>query len=253
MQIIPLGSSANSIFNQLNSSYSGTKSQRKGGKMYYGSGSYGIGQEEDEDDESDETWQEKTITKIKIKTKTKKKNHHQKTGYYETDDDDTNQDYSQMQLGGVYSMYLTKDVDVAFKTPKSSVCMTWNGNKIKTFDGLIYASPLYCAHTLIQDMIDGTFSVVLRSCPFDAVQPCPHSLVIFLQNLKYTFEEKDGKIKLFTPKKELPIPAQLSGLRVTMVGHKIKIGLEAVGATIYWDMQVSYIYTFLIAVYWRFY
>lgn len=241
MQIIPLGSSANSVYNQYNSSYMGSGSQHKGGKKYYGSGSYGIGQEEDEDDD-DETWQEKTITKIKIKTKTKKKNH--KTSYYETDDDETNQDYSQMQLGGVYSMYLTKGVDVAFKTPKSSVCMTWNGNKIKTFDGLIYTTPLYCSHTLIQDKVDGTFSVVLRSCPFDAIQPCPHSLVIFLQNLKYTFEEKGGTIKLFTPKKELPIPAQLSGLRVTMVGHKIKIILEAVGATIYWDTKVCFFFKF---------
>lgn len=47
----------------------------------------------------------------------------------------------------------------------------------------------------------------------------------------------DGNIKLFTPKKQLPIPSQLPGMRVTLTGHKLNIILESVGVTIHWDGQ----------------
>jgi hypothetical protein len=35
-------------------------------------------------------------------------------------------------------MYSVDGIDVGFIDPKDSVCMTWNGNKVKTFDGLTY-------------------------------------------------------------------------------------------------------------------
>lgn len=44
-------------------------------------------------------------------------------------------------------------------------------------------------------------------------------------------------MRLFTPKKQLPIPSQLSGMRVTLTGHKLNIILEAVGVTIHWDVS----------------
>lgn len=45
----------------------------------------------------------------------------------------------------------------------------------------------------------------------------------------------DGMVRLFTTKKQLPIPAQLPGMRVTLVGHRLNIGLDAIGLTIGWD------------------
>lgn len=47
----------------------------------------------------------------------------------------------------------------------------------------------------------------------------------------------DGAFRLSTIKRQLPIPAQLAGMRVTMVGHKLKIALEAVGISVLWDAQ----------------
>lgn len=44
-------------------------------------------------------------------------------------------------------------------------------------------------------------------------------------------------MKLFSPEKQLPIPVQLAGVRVTMVGANIKIVLESVQTTLIWDQQ----------------
>lgn len=48
---------------------------------------------------------------------------------------------------------------------------------------------------------------------------------------------KDGAVRLSTAKRQLPIPAQLAGMRVTMLGHKLSISLESVGILIYWDLH----------------
>lgn len=100
---------------------------------------------------------------------------------------------------------------------------------------IYFSAPLYCSHTLLQDSVDGSFSVILKACPYNAKQPCPHSLELYLQNRKYTFENQNGVVKLFTPEKQLPIPAQLSGLRVTMVGFNVRIVVEPVQVTLLWD------------------
>lgn len=90
---------------------------------------------------------------------------------------------------------------------------------------------------LVKDYIDGTFSVILRSCPHDSVQPCPHAIDVFLQTQKYTFENIDGQVKLTTTKKQIPIPVQMAGLKVTRSGLDIRIHLESVPLTIIWDAQ----------------
>lgn len=126
-------------------------------------------------------------------------------------------------------------------TPKPSVCITWNGNKIKTFDGVTYSHELICSHVLVQDFIDGTFNVILRSCPYDSVQPCPHALELFLQNEQFTFESVGGgQVKMFTTKKEIPIPVQIASLKVTRSGLDVRIVLEAIPLTITWDTKVMY-------------
>uniref|UniRef100_A0A1B0D0P6 Uncharacterized protein n=1 Tax=Phlebotomus papatasi TaxID=29031 RepID=A0A1B0D0P6_PHLPP len=70
-----------------------------------------------------------------------------------------------------------------------------------------------------------------------APQPCPHSLVIFLLNMMYTFENVNGTVKFSSPKSVLPIPSQLTGMKVTMIGHKLKIVLESVQTAIVWDTE----------------
>lgn len=135
---------------------------------------------------------------------------------------------------------MTQDLEVTFKTPKPSVCMTWNGNKIKTFDGVTYTHQLVCSHTLIQDIVDGTFNVILRACPYGAIQPCPHALELFVQSEQFTFENVAGRVTMFTTKKELPIPVQLSGLKVTRSGTDVRIVVEQIPITITWDSKVMY-------------
>lgn len=142
---------------------------------------------------------------------------------------------------GVYSLYMIQDLEITYKTPKPSLCMTWNGNKIKTFDGVTYSHELICSHTMVQDITDGTFSVILRACPYGATQPCPHSLEVFLQNEQFTFENTGGQVKMFTTKKEIPIPVQhLTGLKVTRSGMDVRIVLEQIPITITWDSKVMY-------------
>lgn len=128
------------------------------------------------------------------------------------------------------------------RTPKPSVCMTWNGNKIKTFDGVIYSHELICSHTLVQDIVDGTFSIVLRSCPVDAIQPCPHALEVFMQNDQFTFEIDSGRVKMYTTSREIPIPVQMTGLKVTRSGTDVRIVLEQIPITIIWDSKVIFFF-----------
>ena len=144
------------------------------------------------------------------------------------------------QAPGVYSLYMIQDLEVTYRTPKPSLCMTWNGNKIKTFDGVTFSHELICSHTLVQDFTDGTFNIILRACPFESTQPCPHALEVFLQNEQFTFENSGGQVKMFTTKKEIPIPVQMTGLKVTRSGMDVRIVLEQIPITITWDSKVMY-------------
>lgn len=137
-------------------------------------------------------------------------------------------------IPGIYSMYISSDVEMTLRQPKKGICMTWNGNKVKTFDGLIYTSSLYCSHTLFHDKVNGLFSVILRNCPYGEVN-CNPALVVFLSNIKYTFENDKGTIKFYTIKAQLPIPSQLPGIKVQLIGSALKINMEQVQSTITWD------------------
>jgi von Willebrand factor len=97
-----------------------------------------------------------------------------------------------------------------------------------------------CSHTMVQDFIDGTFNIILRACPFESTQPCPHALEVFMQNEQFTFEWADGRVKMFTTKKEILIPAQMTGLKVTRSGMDVRIVLEQIPITIRWDSKVKY-------------
>jgi von Willebrand factor len=148
------------------------------------------------------------------------------------------EDETFFEAPGVYSLFMTQDVEMSYRTPKPSICMAWNGNKIKTFDGLTYIHEVICSHTLVQDFIDGTFNVVLRACPYESTQPCPHALEVFVQSERFTFENDAGVVRMFTTRKELPIPVQLTGLKVTRSGTDVRIVLEQIPIIITWDSNV---------------
>lgn len=90
---------------------------------------------------------------------------------------------------------------------------------------------------MVSDKIDGSFNVILRACPHGSSEPCPHALEIFLQNDQYTLENKGGVIKFLTPTKQIPIPVQMTGLKVSRSGMDIRIRLESVPLTILWDTK----------------
>lgn len=136
---------------------------------------------------------------------------------------------------GIYSMYHMQSIDMT-KRPKKGICMTWNGHKVKTFDGMIYSNSLYCSHTLLHDKIDGLYSVTLRNCPYGDTS-CNVALIVYLANIKYTFENENGVVTFSTIKAQLPIPSQLPGIRVNLVGSDLKVVLEQSQATITWDAK----------------
>lgn len=140
-----------------------------------------------------------------------------------------------ISMPGIYSMYYAQNIDMT-KKAKRAVCMTWNGNKVKTFDGMIYSSSLHCSHTLFHDKIDGLFSVILRNCPYGDTS-CNVALVVYLNNIKYTFENDNGVLKFYTVKAKLQIPAQMPGLRVNLIGRDLRIELEQAQTRITWDSQ----------------
>lgn len=152
-----------------------------------------IGAGYDIDDDEDDII-EKTITKTKITIKKGHKNKRRKGGdgeeeeYNEYVDGESGESLDQTQIAGTYSLYLTGNVTIRHRVPKPATCVTWNGNKVKTFDGLLYTRNLYCSHTLVQDSIDGAFSVQLRSCGNGSPQPCSHAIDILLANSKYSLE-----------------------------------------------------------------
>lgn len=151
-----------------------------------------IGAGYDIDDDEDDII-EKVITKTKITIHKGRKNKRRKGNageeeYYEYEDGESDESSGQTLVAGTYSLYLAGNVTIRHRVPKPATCVTWNGNKAKTFDGLLYTRNLYCSHTLVQDSIDGTFSVQLRSCPNGAPQPCPHAIDILMLNTKYSLE-----------------------------------------------------------------
>lgn len=193
-----------------------------------------------EDGDSDDESYEKIITKTKIIVKKGRKKVKGVGGYDRDDEyveyeDEDNKAMESMQAIGVYSLYLSNDLTIKHRVPKPATCTTWNGNKVKTFDGLIYNHNLRCTHTLVKDKIDGSFSVVLHGC--SQTELCSHTLEIWMSNDKYIIENLNNSVVLFKENKEMPIPTQIMGLRITKVGLNYKINLELIGLTIIWDAR----------------
>lgn len=175
----------------VGASASGMKKRVK--KIRKGHKNYGI---EGDDDDSSGSY-EKIITQTKIVLKKGRKTKRVKGDgggefeyeYEEYDDGDGESEaYDAMSAIGVQSLYISSGLMIKHRVPKPATCTTWNGNKIKTFDGLIFTHNLHCSHTLIQDRIDGTFGIFLRACPSNHQEPCPHALEIFISNTKYILE-----------------------------------------------------------------
>lgn len=55
--------------------------------------------------------------------------------------------------------------------------------------------------------------------------------------LTFLYVSVDGTIRLYTSRAELPIPTQMQGIRVSVLGHNLKIQLETVGLTVLWDLN----------------
>lgn len=190
MEVVAGGGISKTSYNvkQFENSLSSSGSSKK--KIIKKHRKIGVGYDID-DDEDDII--EKTITKTKITIKKGRKNKRRKGGaeeeeYYEYEDGDSGEASDQVLIAGTYSLYLAGNVTIRHRVPKPATCVTWNGNKMKTFDGLLYTRNLYCSHTLVQDSVDGTFSLQLRSCPSGAKQPCPHAIDILLLTTKYSLE-----------------------------------------------------------------
>lgn len=183
MYVVPTGGSSHTVTKLTEKTRSsGSSTKKKNKKLIY--------QSDGEDDEEEGGFK-KIITKTKV-TIIKKGHKKNKGRYVEVDEEDDEEYQGSENEFGVFAMYESNAMDIRYRIPKPAVCLSWNGNKVKTFDGLTYTSNLYCAHTLIQDAIDGTFSVVLRSCPYNSEQNnnvCKSpALVLFLQSVRYTFE-----------------------------------------------------------------
>ncbi|XP_070069456.1 hemocytin-like [Drosophila takahashii] len=121
-----------------------------------------------------------------------------------------------------------KDVIVA---PVPTICSSWNGRNIRTFDGLLYRLTLNCAHTLVNDRIYGAFHVSVKSETLES----PLTLQIQWQSVQYTLENLNGSVTLSTPEKRLPLPVQLLGMRVVPFAQHVEVDLESVGLRLVWD------------------
>ncbi|XP_002132784.3 hemocytin-like [Drosophila pseudoobscura] len=121
-----------------------------------------------------------------------------------------------------------KDIVVA---PKPSVCSSWNGRNIRTFDGLLYRVPLNCAHTLVSDKIYGAFHVSIKS----PSSTSPLTIQIQWQSVQYTLENLNGSVTLSTPSKKLSLPVQVLGMKIVTFAQHIEVDLESVGLQLIWD------------------
>lgn len=140
-----------------------------------------------------------------------------------------------MHAFGVYSIYTSNDLSVKHRVPKPATCVTWNGNKVKTFDGLIYNHNLKCSYTLVKDRVDGSFSIIAKGC--NRNEKCSHAIEIWMANAKYIIKNANNTVILFNENKQMAVPTQVMGLRVTKLGLSYKIDLELIGLTIIWDTQ----------------
>lgn len=138
---------------------------------------------------------------------------------------------------GVYPIYPATIVDPC-ETPKRGLCMTYNGNKVKTFDGLVYSSSLHCSNTLYHDKLGGLFSVILKNCPKD-LPSCKKSIIVQLSNIKYTFKRDNKDILFDVEGVQHPIPFSATGINVKLQSGVLKIDLDQAQTTVSWHSKSS--------------
>lgn len=193
MQVIqgPESIHSYSLVNQT-SLHSGNATARRRVKKVRKTG-YKANEVEEEGDDDDSY--EEIITKTKIVVHKKRKSKKAKGKYsgaaeeeYDEYEDGDSEFANELQAIGVESLYLSSDLTVTHRVPKPATCTTWNGNKMKTFDGLVFNANMRCSHTLVKDRADGTFGIVLRACANSQAEPCFHSIEIMMSNTKYIVE-----------------------------------------------------------------
>ncbi|XP_055377167.1 uncharacterized protein LOC129609258 [Condylostylus longicornis] len=140
---------------------------------------------------------------------------------------------------GTYSWSMSMTALAGSSKGKSDegLCFTWNGMNVKTFDGVTYQSQLLCSHTMIEDSVDGTFKIVLRTCQAGVSDDkCNFALLIYWNDFECVIENVDGQMKLSTPNnKIITIPVKIVGVDITYEGRFLRIDLETVGLKILWD------------------
>ncbi|XP_011303247.1 hemocytin [Fopius arisanus] len=154
-----------------------------------------------------------------------------KGGHYEVhqDPEDTVPD--------IYQPFANSSSEVDVKRPEAKTCFTWGGSHYKTFDGAIYSFSSNCPYILLQDSQDGIVTVIIQnSLGCHNGGACHKIIKIFLEGKEFMITLNEFGNPMFrTVKKLLPIPAQLTGIRVQMSAHFVIISLDSVGASIKWD------------------
>lgn len=212
--------------------------QKKIRKIFYESSAKGRAGDEYEDEDDDDEF-EKVITKTKIEIKRRRKTGNKKGrggsagGYYEIEEeqeDDISGTYDAATLNGMYALYVVMGGSqvVNTRTAKGATCQTWNGNKVKTFDGLVYSAQLQCSHTLVQDIVDGSFSVIFRASAID----------ILVDNAVFSFTAVENGVQARMGDRELRFPIQRTELRARLIGRRrLLVQLDSSGLKLEWDMK----------------
>ncbi|XP_012135564.1 hemolectin [Megachile rotundata] len=120
--------------------------------------------------------------------------------------------------------------------PTPETCFTWGGMNYKTFDDMIYSFNSECSYILVQEAQNRIFTVIVQNNPVCKTLDCSKIIKIFIQDKEYILSRNENGIPEFrTPTKLLPIPAQLSYLRVEMSAHFIVVNLDSLGIQMKWD------------------
>nr|CAD7397465.1 unnamed protein product [Timema cristinae] len=119
---------------------------------------------------------------------------------------------------------------VVNKRPVPGVCYTWNGDHYKTFDGEVISFQSDCTYNLVRDDVDNTFSINLEN------QEDHRKIIVFAQDKEYILTLTSHSIPVLQlGTRELPLPAQLSGVSVEFVAHYVVLVLTGLGVSVKWD------------------